>query len=124
MDFSPLHKRGIYLLLLQKRKESNMKIGKLGSIHLEKGLYLYVGSAKGGFYKRVKRYLKKKRNKKWHIDYLLDDCELLAIILIPLESLSEEEVVKRLEKISKPYVHGFGSSDSKAPSHLLKLLFT
>jgi Uri superfamily endonuclease len=119
MNLDPLNKKGIYILRV--KGDLILEIGKLGKIRFEKGIYLYIGSAKAGFKRRIKRYFKKTGVKRWHIDYLLSEAELLGIILIPDDSLEEIDITERLAGIANPYAPGFGASDSKALTHLYKL---
>lgn len=64
--------KGTYILVFSNSKKRNIKVGQLGNVTVEKGYYLYVGSAfgPGGFRARVCRHLKKKKTPYWHIDYL------------------------------------------------------
>jgi len=56
--------------------EINLKVGKLGIQRFPRGYYTYTGSALGvgssSLKHRVLRHLKKKKQKFWHIDFLLD----------------------------------------------------
>lgn len=47
--------KGTYVLLLKLEKGVGLKYGKKTS-HLEPGYYAYVGSAMGGFFRRIPRY--------------------------------------------------------------------
>lgn len=117
-----LQKRGAYLLILRIPTPVEVHIGALGTWALEAGFYLYVGSAMGGFERRVLHYLRPRRKRRWHIDHLLEVAELLGVVLLPSEARIEEAVAERLAQ--SPYftsvIPGFGASDSTAPTHLFR----
>jgi Uri superfamily endonuclease len=95
-------------------------IGKLGTFLFQKGDYLYVGSAKAGYRKRVLRYFKKVSKFHWHIDYLLTFAEVKGIFFFN-NFFSEEQIAKELSdnyKDFSPVIKGFGASDKKSVTHL------
>ena len=104
----------LYLLFIRLR-EGVVVRSKAKTFALEKGLYLYIGSAPNPH--RVIRHLGKKKKAHWHIDYLLEKGEVEAIHLLHGE---EEREALRLQAFLEP-VEGFGSSDSKARAHLFRL---
>lgn len=114
--------KGTYSLILKLENDQHIEIGKLGKFLFKKGYYVYSGSALGGF-GRVKYHLKKNKNKRWHIDYLLDNAKITKIFLSEVEKNYEHEVSKSLSnsKNAEVLVRGFGSSDCKegCPSHLI-----
>ena len=114
--------KGTYSLILKLENDQHIEIGKLGKFLFKKGYYVYSGSALGGF-GRVKYQLKKNKNKRWHIDYLLDNAKIIKIFLSEVEKNYEHEVSKSLSnsKNAEVLVRGFGSSDCKegCPSHLI-----
>ncbi len=113
----PKTEKGTYILVLNLDKNKEICIGKLGKFLFEKGLYFYVGSARGGFLKRVVRYFGKIEKKKWHIDYLLEYAEPFGIFFFD-EFYKEVDVAKRMENLYHLYVRGFGSSDTQSKTHL------
>ena len=74
--------KGIYVVLISVRENILVKVGALGEILFEKGLYAYVGSAQNNLEKRVKRHFRKNKPKFWHIDYLLENKEAEIIQLL------------------------------------------
>ncbi|MCF6158270.1 MAG: GIY-YIG nuclease family protein [wastewater metagenome] len=112
--------RGIYHLIITLPREHAIKIGRLGTFCFPAGFYIYIGSAQNNLKQRVKRHLQKKKGLHWHIDYLLQYAEVVAV--------SEHEGNKAMEctlshKISTIKnaaipVKGFGSSDCSCISHL------
>jgi len=109
------------MLLVRLDKEFLDKVGSLGMVKLDKGLYIYVGSAKGGFLKRLKRYcMKNIRKPHWHIDYLLVHGKALGAYIIPNEYLSEAHIVNSLLRILEQATPRFGATDTKDLTHLFK----
>ena len=117
--------KGCYVLFLRFKKEVLVEIGSLGTHRIPRGLYAYIGSAKGpgGLEARVKRHIKRDKKVRWHIDYLTTrpECLIEAIIFIKSNTLKEEELVRFLERRGGIHlIKGFGSSDDKLTlSHLL-----
>ena len=109
--------RGVYILVLELNEKKRLKIGRLGDFDFPKGFYFYVGSAKGGFKKRISRYLKPIKKKRWHIDYIIPHMKLIAILTIE-GYYDEDRLSEILRKKLKPFVRGFGASDSRASTHL------
>ena len=109
---------GCYILILNLNEGKNIQIGKLGKFYFEKGIYFYVGRAKGGFSKRVARYFGR-RKKRWHIDYLLDKAKVIGIFLFD-EYIDEEALAERMSLLYKMPIRKFGATDSKSFSHLFK----
>jgi len=114
--------KGIYLLMIKVKKSIKQKIGKLGEIKFDKGDYIYVGSAQSGIEKRIKRHLKKRKKKFWHIDYLLTNRDV-AINKIYYKEGKKEEECKTAEELSKngEPIAKFGCSDCNCKSHLFKI---
>lgn len=109
---------GVYILLIKLELGRRIKIGKLGTLHFEKGIYLYVGSASRGIQKRVERYLKRRKRLYWHIDYFLRYGEPLATFyILTSESDAECRIANSLAKRFKS-IPNFGSSDCRCKSHL------
>ncbi|MFN3622282.1 MAG: GIY-YIG nuclease family protein, partial [Nitrososphaerales archaeon] len=95
--------------------------------YLEKGYYIYTGSAFGegsaSLERRVRRHLSPNKKRFWHIDHLLDrDGGVLNAIYSPTERRMECEVNKKIYLLlgAQP-IKGFGSSDCRAGclGHLL-----
>ncbi len=101
-----------YSLIIFLDKNEEISIGKLGCFFFKKGYYVYNGSALGGF-GRVRYHLKKKRIKRWHIDYLLEISQIKKILMSEVQENMEHQVSKRLlmQKGAEILIVGFGSSD-------------
>lgn len=114
---------GTYLLILESKKVEEIRIGNFGKMTVEKGFYMYVGSAfgMGGLQSRIRRQLQPARKKHWHIDYLRSATELREAWFSYDEQRHECEwamQLANLKEFSQP-MKGFGSSDCKQSfSHL------
>jgi Uri superfamily endonuclease len=113
---------GIYVLEISVSRNISLKVGKLGSVNFDKGLYAYVGSAQNNVEKRVKRHLSEQKKTFWHIDYLLANkyVNITGVFFKTAEKSEECGFAAELAKSSLP-VTGFGSSDCECASHLYKL---
>ncbi len=114
--------KGVYVLILRLDNGKDIKIGKLGRLHLRRGYYAYVGSARGsGGEKRITRHFNvahgKNTTRKWHIDYLLPHSEVICAVFSPTEEALECVVAKILGEYSEA-LQGFGCSDCSCESHL------
>jgi Uri superfamily endonuclease len=115
---------GTYALILQLKKHSKMRIGKLGSLIFQKGYYCYVGSAFGktmSLENRIKRYERlnkeKKGKLKWHIDYFLINPNASIKKIVKFNGKKIEcKISRMLEKHAQPIIN-FGCSDCKCKSH-------
>lgn len=119
-DILPLRNftsKGTYALILELPEQALISVGKLGTFMFLPGFYGYIGSAQGGLYRRVKRYLAPRRKKRWHIDYLLERATVRAIALCETPHRIECIVASKLHQTLSP-VLGFGISDCLCPSHL------
>ena len=111
-----------YILFIKIKKKLQSKIGTLGLNEFPEGYYVYIGSGKKNLMDRIKRHLRMKKKKFWHIDYLLSNIDV-AIIDIYITYLKEDEVVELMEnqKGVIPFSEGFGSSDTENSTHLFRL---
>jgi Uri superfamily endonuclease len=97
----------------------DITVGKLGSFSFQKGIYVYVGSAKRNLQSRIERHKKTEKKLRWHFDYLRPFVEIVEINTYSGEE-GECELFHRLMKEANGSipVRGFGSSDCKCSSHL------
>ena len=104
------------------RKDISIKVGALGRISFRKGRYLYIGSAQNNLAKRIQRHYTKDKNKRWHIDHLLDHDDVDLKTYLYSESGKQEEcrIASLLSETQEP-VKGFGCSDCSCPSHLFRI---
>ncbi len=116
--------KGIYVLILKIEKKKNITIGKIGQITFEKAYYAYVGSAMSGIH-RLRRHLgnlkmKNVKNKHWHIDFIIPYCKFISWFFAECSEPKKEEKLAIFLSKRLDCIEGFGSSDSRAPSHLFK----
>jgi Uri superfamily endonuclease len=116
---------GTYVLVLQSDSDDRISIGRLGSLNLRPGFYLYVGSAfgPGGLRARVGRHSEHLKPMRWHIDYLRAQTQLKAVVFSNDKQRHEEGWSSQIQgwpDTSIP-MQGFGASDSWAASHLFFL---
>lgn len=121
--------KGVYVMLLEIKEDICMNIGSLGYICLLKGVYGYVGSAKGfgGIEARIKHHLvKDKKRPWWHIDYLTLRREVIVKHVMYAEALDtdEEDIANGFSRSScwSIAIPRFGSTDKKSSSHLFKCI--
>jgi len=114
--------KGVYVLVIKVTKDIKTKIGALGNLKFEKGIYAYVGSAQNSLEKRIARHKTKNKKLFWHIDYLLKNrnVKILKIFYKKAGKSEECRIAKRLSKINFP-IPKFGCSDCKCETHLFKL---
>jgi len=105
-----------------------VRVGKLGRYSLDRGLYLYTGSARGrgssSLEGRIKRHLSGRKKAFWHIDYLLsaNRATVLDVVYSSDRTISECNVNRDISsKINGSIIIGhFGSSDCHCLTHLLR----
>jgi Uri superfamily endonuclease len=114
--------KGIYVLIIAIDSNISVETGAIGNLNFEKGLYAYVGSAQNNLEERVKRHIRTEKKKFWHIDYLLDNprAKVLKVFYKRAGRPEECKIAKELGKTGFP-VRGFGSSDCKCESHLIRV---
>jgi Uri superfamily endonuclease len=61
----------VYQLLIRLDQPVPIRIASLGSFTLPPGWYVYSGSARRTSGSRLARHLRKRKPRRWHIDYLL-----------------------------------------------------
>jgi len=117
---------GIYAFVFEILERRRISVGSLLYIDFDKGIYVYIGSARGpgGLKKRIARHVSKQKRIRWHIDYLTTDryVEPRAAVYAITRNDLEEELARRLmsSKLVIPTVKGFGCSDKKSFTHLFK----
>ncbi|MEM4245277.1 MAG: GIY-YIG nuclease family protein [Candidatus Nanoarchaeia archaeon] len=114
--------KGIYILIINVRKNITLKVGALGKIYFKKGRYAYVGSAQNNIKKRIQRHLSKNKKKTWHIDYLLanSNVKVESVHYKKAKKYEECRIAHLLTSVEQS-IKGFGSSDCKCHSHLFMI---
>ena len=105
-------------------QSQRLQVGKLGWIDFGQGYYIYIGSARRTIQSRLLRHLTQKKNRFWHIDYLLSIPSLGTITNIwissePCECTISQKIFQH--GIGMVVRKGFGSSDCGCPTHLFKV---
>ena len=113
---------GTYALILACRQTGPVRIGRLGTLHLQSGFYVYVGSAlgPGGLQARLRHHLQIAARPHWHIDYLRAVCEVVEVWFTIGDARFEHrwaKVLAGLPGAGLPLA-GFGSSDCDCEAHL------
>ena len=123
-DFPP---SGIYHLILHLSRARRIRVGALGVFLFPAGHYTYTGRAMRGLSARVARHVKRDKSLRWHIDYFRRHAKLIGVRIFGTNDPGTEEtqakiLLGRARKISGDVAlpaPGFGSSDSRAESHLI-----
>jgi len=114
---------GVYLLLIEVTSPVRLRVGRLGDLTFGGGIYAYVGSARRGLRPRIERHLRGGKRLFWHIDYLLSSASVSIGEVWVSTEMGECELAGSLagSGLFRFYGGGFGSSDCRCPSHLLRL---
>jgi Uri superfamily endonuclease len=122
-ELQSISQPGCYSLVIELKQGKKIRVGKLGEIEFQPGIYVYTGSAMGGLRSRLLRHVSGTKKMRWHVDYFLNN-EQASIKKIFLYPAGQE--CRQNQKIAA--IHGaqfvrfkFGASDCKAgcPDHLI-----
>lgn len=121
-EISEKEMKGTYVLIIENHAETEIEIGKMGSITLKKGFYAYVGSALSGLERRIGRHMRDIGNNKklhWHIDYFLANpaVEIREVICAETAERKECEIAANLSMYLDSIAR-FGCTDCSCNSHL------
>jgi Uri superfamily endonuclease len=113
---------GTYTLVFNSSIEQPVNIGKLGTLILKSGFYVYIGSAfgPGGLKARLNHHVNHSSRPHWHIDYLRPSLRLCEIWYTYDQTRREHQWAKihsQTRGVLLP-LPGFGSSDCRCLSHL------
>jgi sugar fermentation stimulation protein A len=111
--------RTTYILIAYLPEKRKIKVGRLGKITFEPGLYFYVGSGGRSPSKRLARHARRRKRKFWHIDYLTVNSRVIGALVFEHEESLECKLADALAGAYAP-VPGFGASDCKCRSHLFR----
>ena len=115
-------KPGTYALVLSCTSNARIRVGRLGMMQLQRGYYVYVGSAlgPGGLRARIAHHQKLAPRPHWHIDYLRAHTRLHSMWLNYDGTRLEHEWARAVQKVEGARIPlpGFGSLDCGCPSHL------
>jgi Uri superfamily endonuclease len=115
-------KPGTYALVLSCASDARIQIGRLGTMHLQRGYYVYLGSAlgPGGLRSRIAHHQKLSTRPHWHIDYLRAHTRFSRVWLSHDGSRGEHEWARAMQKVKGATIPfpRFGASDCTCASHL------
>jgi Uri superfamily endonuclease len=115
------HSPGTYALILRSAATRRIGIGRLGTLQLRPGYYIYIGSAfgAGGLRARIGHHQGAAKSPHWHIDYLRRHTSLESVLCCPGKG-REHTWAGRIGAIlgARIALPGFGSSDCDCKSHL------
>jgi len=107
-----------YVLKVRARRDSLVRVGRLGRLYFEKGFYYYVGSARRNHRARIARHGAQHKKLFWHIDHLLHARHVALERVLILHDNKECGTARFLHGKGHAFVDGFGSSDCRCPAHL------
>lgn len=114
---------GGYALVIRLDEERTLRVGRLGRIEFPAGLYVYLGSALGGLAPRIRRHLRRRKKRHWHIDALTAAARPTEVWLAESETRVEcawARAALDTAGASAPAPR-FGASDCRCRSHLVRL---
>jgi Uri superfamily endonuclease len=113
---------GTYALILSCTSNARIQIGRLGTMQLQRGYYVYLGSALGlgGLRARIAHHQKLSPRPHWHIDYLRAHTRLHSVWVNYDGRRHEHEWARAMHMVKGATIpfRGFGASDCSCPSHL------
>lgn len=115
---------GTYALVYECHEPALAEVGRLGSIALEPGYYVYVGSAlgPGGVKARVQRHWRADKRKHWHIDFVAEHLTPVEAWYVHAPLRDEHRWAASLAaQPEMSAVQGFGASDCRCASHFFRL---
>ena len=116
---------GTYLILLEPRVAGPVPIGRLGTLTLDGGVLLYIGSAlgPGGVEARCRHHLRIADRPRWHLDYLRPHCDVIGIWAGCGPRRCEHRWARALAALSDASIPlaRFGASDCRCAAHLIRL---
>lgn len=112
------HDAGDYFVVLQVREALNIVIGAKGTMSFPIGYYVYVGSARKGLAARLARHQRKRKKMHWHIDYLRQYADVIAVVPVRTADDLEHDMARAVGQIAQWNIPGFGCTDCDCHSHL------
>ena len=113
---------GTYALILSTSRKGQIAIGRIGTLLLQPGFYVYVGSAfgPGGLKARIRHHCRKATRPHWHIDYLASELALKEIWYTcdPVHREHQWATIFLNTRGGSVPLAGFGSSDCRCNTHL------
>jgi len=113
---------GLYVLVLDLKRPTNLAVGRLGRLAFNPGLYGYVGSAfgPGGLTARIGRHVRGGSTCRWHVDYLRQAAVPAEVWIGLAPRCREHDWALLLGGLAgaAPVAPGFGTSDCRCATHL------
>jgi endonuclease-3 len=124
--------RGIYTLIIRSYQPRRIRVGRCLSVSLERGLYIYTGSAVGrgstSLEGRISRHLRQEKKRFWHIDWILSSGSARVLSVVFAKTARKMECKTNLEFLKDSCivvpVRGIGSADCRCESHFLMTRYT
>jgi Uri superfamily endonuclease len=121
--------KGTYTILMEFSRPLQVRFGGLGSAKVEKGCYVYTGSALGkgavSLEGRLSRHFHRAKKIKWHVDYLTTrrGCAVSAAVYVKSRKRLECLVNRRLTEAlgAKLVLRHLGASDCTCPAHFFQV---
>ncbi|NIA21874.1 MAG: DUF123 domain-containing protein [Anaerolineaceae bacterium] len=112
---------GHYCLLLYLPRRLYLRAGRLSGVHVEPGFAIYVGRAKRNLFARLARHMRRRKPRRWHIDYLFPAATAVGAFVLGEADLTECRIADRLARRAnvRRIIPGFGASDCRCRGHLL-----
>jgi sugar fermentation stimulation protein A len=111
---------GLYVICLTLPAPRRIRIGSLGVLLFPAGRYFYIGSAQRNLAKRVARHKRRRKLKRWQIDYLRAYCRYEGV---EIHEGATDECGLAQETIRQTgggiLHHRFGASDCRCNGHLV-----
>ena len=109
---------GVYLAIFHLARTQVITVGRLGRFTLQRGHYLYVGSAQRNLQKRLARHGRRRKRLRWHIDYLSAKAPLIGALLLRGPRSWECRLAAILAKHYLRPIARFGASHCRCGGHL------
>jgi sugar fermentation stimulation protein A len=109
---------GVYIAVFELPADRTIRVGRLGRFRFAAGVYLYVGSAQRNMDARLARHARRRKVRRWHIDYLSAHARMLGAIVRAGPKRLECGLARELAARFAQPVPRFGASDCRCPSHL------
>ncbi len=117
--------KGVYCLVLWLPRACHISLSRERASRLERGWYVYTGSAKRNLVPRLQRHLRRHKKLHWHIDHLRAVASIRQIWVWPWTAGAEcrtNTLVRQMPDATCP-VRGFGASDCRCVAHLIAFPF-
>ena len=111
----------LYIVLTRVPRRSELVVGSLGKLKLERGWYAYVGSAARARDARVTRHLAREKPLRWHADYLFTVFPAERAWLVD-GAAGECELAAALAALpgAERRPRRFGAGDCRCAGHLVR----